>query len=187
MCVCLDGVGMVTVGGRSRVAGAWLRCVCVRVRVSLCLFVCVVPCHVVCRTSLLVYFFACRSSLVVNCRLSFVLLCSVVLCCFGCVVWWCVWLCVLGKGRGRVCASNTPPVWKVQNALRVYQHHAHMFYTCGLGAGTHGDVLNFHTGVVQRVMAHTTPHHTSTHTTHNDTLPTNLRLNVPQHGKTYQV
>ena len=40
--------------------------------------------------------------------------------------------------------------------LRVYRHHAHMFYTCGRGASSHGDVLNAHTGVFQRVTPHTT-------------------------------
>ena len=160
---------MVAVGGRSRVAGAWLRCVCA----CACVFVfvyCVVPCHVVCHASLLFFFFfACRSSRVVSCRLSFVVLCSVVLCCFGlcCVV--CVVVCV-GEGEG--CIEHAPSSLHVyvQNALRVYQHHVHMFYTCGLGAGTHGDVLNVHTG-------HTTPqpqphNNTQQHTTHNDTTTT---------------
>ena len=36
--------------------------------------------------------------------------------------------------------------------FRVYWHQAHMFPTCGLGAGTHGDVLNLHTeSVFERV------------------------------------
>ena len=65
------------------VVGGWclasLR-VRVRVRVSLCLFVvwCRVMSCVARRSSL---FFVCRWSLVVSCRLSFVVLCSVVLCC----------------------------------------------------------------------------------------------------------
>ena len=69
---------MVAVGGRSRVAGAGLRCVCFGVFVSVCL--CVVWCRVMScvarRCSF--FFFVCRSSLVVHCGLSFVVLCSVV-------------------------------------------------------------------------------------------------------------
>ena len=68
---------------------------CARAPLRLCLFVpvCrVVPCHVVCRASLLVTFFVCRSSLVDNCRLSFVVLCSVVVCVAVCSCVLCVWL-----------------------------------------------------------------------------------------------
>ena len=51
-------------------------CVCVRVCLCVC---CVVPSHVVCRASLLVIF--CLSIVTGRCRWSFVVLCSVVLCC----------------------------------------------------------------------------------------------------------
>ena len=80
-------------------------------------------------------------------------------------------------------------------------------YTCGRVAGTHGDVLNVHTGFFQRVSHthtphHTTPHHTTphTHTTtttnnhshtrqrqrqrHNNQLAASFRLNTE---KTHQV
>ena len=42
-----------------------------------------------------------------------------------------------------VCIEHALRVY-VQYALRVYQHHAHMFFSCGLGARTHGNVLNVH-------------------------------------------
>ena len=85
---------MVAVGGRSRVASAWVRCVCVRVRVSLCLFV--VWCRVM-------------SCVARRCSLIF---------CFGlcCVV--CVVVCA-GEGEEEgVCIEHATRV-KVQNALRV--------------------------------------------------------------------
>ena len=60
-----------------------------------------------------------------------------------------------------------------------------------------GDVLNVHTWVFQRVKAHHDHSHSHTYShshSHNDTQPqphtqqpTNLRLNVPQRGKTHQV
>ena len=41
----------------------------------------------------------------------------------------------------------------------------HMHKTCGLGAGTHGNILNVHTWVFQRVTPHhTAPHRTTPHT-----------------------
>ena len=50
--------------------------------------------------------------------------------------------------------------------FRVYWHQAHMFPTCGLGARTHGDVLNLHTESVLNVCTvflpqRHTPHHTT--------------------------
>ena len=69
--------------------------------------------------------------------------------------------------------------------FRVYWHQAHMFPTCGLGAGTHGDVLNLHTESVlnvctvffftffHRAATHTNTHtHQHTHHDHNDTTTT---------------
>ena len=86
--------------------------------------------------------------------------------------------------RLRVCVQNVP---------RVYRQQAHMFPTCGLGAGTHGDVLNLHTESVLEVYTgffhvfFTVPQHTKhTHTPyttrpqrhhhHNDTH------HITQHG-----
>ena len=70
-------------------------------------------------------------------------LCSVVW--FGLFgfAWACAGLCVLGGGEG-VYASNASPCVRSKR-FRVYRHQAHMFHTCGLGAGTHGNVLNVHT------------------------------------------
>ena len=68
--------------------------------------------------------------------------------------------------------------------FRVYWHQAHMFPTCGLGAGTHGDVLNLHTESVLNVCTvffsrfftvpqHTKHNNTTTHThTHTTTTTT---------------
>ena len=63
--------------------------------------------------------------------------------------------------------------------FRVYWHQAHMFPTCGLGAGTHGDVLNLHTESVLNVCTvffFTFFHRAATHQTHttttNDTTTT---------------
>ena len=70
--VGLNWVEMVAVGGRSRVAGAWLRCVCVCVRVSFVVWCRVMSCvrHL---------------SLVVDCPL---LCCALLFCVvLGCVVW----------------------------------------------------------------------------------------------------
>ena len=44
-----------------------------------------------------------------------------------------------------VCAFNTPACVRSKR-LRVYRQHAHMKKTCGHVAGTHGDILNAHTG-----------------------------------------
>ena len=79
--VGLDGVEVVAVGGRSRVAGAWLRCACVCLCVFLfllsfvlllmcSLFVCVMSCVLSCLVSsrlvLCVVLFCCRLYLFVN-------------------------------------------------------------------------------------------------------------------------
>ena len=49
------------------------------------------------------------------------------------------------RERPSVCAFNTSPCVR-SKCPRVYRQHAHMFYTCGHVAGTHGDILNAHTG-----------------------------------------
>ena len=46
--------------------------------------------------------------------------------------------------RLAVCAFNTSPCVRSERPS-VYWQQAHMFHTCGLGAGTHADVLNVHT------------------------------------------
>ena len=90
---------MVAVGGRSRVAGALLRCVCV------CLCAGAVSCRVSRVVARYFSFVVRHQSLIVDCpSLCCALLFCVVL---GCVVW-CVVVCV-GRWRG-VYASNTPPV-----------------------------------------------------------------------------
>ena len=61
----------------------------------------------------------------------------------GLIVWVCLGLCVLGGGE-RVYASNASPCVRSKR-FRVYGQQAHMFHTCGLGAGTHADVLNVNT------------------------------------------
>ena len=43
-----------------------------------------------------------------------------------------------------VCTFKTPPCVRSKRP-RVYWHQAHMYEKCGLGAGTHADVLNVHT------------------------------------------
>ena len=43
-----------------------------------------------------------------------------------------------------VCTFKTPPCVRSKRP-RVYRHQAHMYEKCGLGAGTHADVLNVHT------------------------------------------
>ena len=56
-------------------------------------------------------------------------------------------VCVGGEGGGegeRVSASIASPCVRSKRP-RVYRHQAHIFHTCGLGAGTHADVLNVHT------------------------------------------
>ena len=89
---------------------------------------------------------------------------------------------VLGGGGERVSASIASPCVRSKRP-RVYRHEAyqaHIFHTCGLGAGTHADVLNVHTGVFTCFSpCRTTPHHThQTHTTTtNDTTTT-----TTQHG-----
>ena len=69
-----------------------------------------------------------------------VLLCCVVSCVVVCVVWrvWC------GTLNTHVCSFKTPPC-EHSKRPRVYRQQVHMFYLCGRGAGTHGDVLNVHT------------------------------------------
>ena len=77
--VGLDGVEVVAVGGRSRVAGAWLRCACVCLCVFLFLFSFVLL--LMCSLSLCVLCLASRlvsSCLVLSCVLS-CLVCCVVL------------------------------------------------------------------------------------------------------------
>ena len=84
--VGLDGVEVVAVGGRSRVAGAWLRCVCVCLCVVLFLrsFVLLLLCSLsLCVSSRLVSSRHVSSRLVMSC-----LVCCVVLlfCCCLCFV-----------------------------------------------------------------------------------------------------
>ena len=49
------------------------------------------------------------------------------------------------RERPSVCAFNTPACVRSKRP-RVYRQHAHMKKTCGHVAGTHGDILNAHTG-----------------------------------------
>ena len=49
------------------------------------------------------------------------------------------------RERPSVCAFNTSPCVRSKCPL-VCRQHAHMFFSCGHVAGTHGDVLNAHTG-----------------------------------------
>ena len=87
----------------------------------------------------------------------------------------CVCSCGCG-GRGvcavcvRCCAVRCGVEWRDKRS-RENQHHAHMFYACGVGrgAGTHGDVLNvhtetrpMHTPLPSPPISHTQPH-TATH------------------------
>ena len=55
-----------------------------------------------------------------------------------------VWACVCWE-EGNGCMHRTRLRVYVSKRFRVYWQHAHMFHTCGLGAGTHADVLNVHT------------------------------------------
>ena len=85
--VGLDAVDVVAVGGRSRVAGDWLRCVCVCLCVVLFLrsFVLLLMCSL----SLCVLCVASRhvsSRLVMSCLVCCVVLCLVLLCCCFVVV-----------------------------------------------------------------------------------------------------
>ena len=93
-----------------------------------------------------------RVLVVVSCRLSFVVL--FLLCC-------CMWLCACVEGRRDVCIECVSVC--AFKTTRVYGHHAHMFHTCGLGAGTHGDVLNVH------ALGFSACHGTPPHRTHNTT------------------
>ena len=137
----------------------WTCCVGVCVRV-------VVSC-VVCGLCRGVWCVRCKCSAWVPC----VALCGAVVCCVSvkccvremlCACWLCVLVCVgvcwcvlcgvcvvwcllwCGMLKTSVCAFNTSPCVR-SKCPRVYQQHAHMFYTCGHAAGTHGDVLNVHT------------------------------------------
>ena len=114
----------------------------------------------------------CVSLCVVVCLFGSV---SLIGCVVGLFVWVCLGLCVLGGGEG-VYTSNAFPCVRSKR-FRVYRHQAHMFHTCGLGAGTHADVLNVHTGFFLRFF--TVPQHTNTNThtpnthhDHNDTTTT---------------
>ena len=92
--VGLDGVEVVAVGGRSRVAGAWLRCACVCLCVFLFLlsFVLLLMCSlrlcVLCLASCLVSSRLVSSCLVLSCLVCCVV-CCVVLCCELCLVLLC--------------------------------------------------------------------------------------------------
>ena len=96
-----------------------------------------------CRVSRVVarFFFVCRSSPVVCCRLSFVVPCSVVVCC-------CMWLCCVGR-REKGGMHRTHLHVYVQIVTVLYLHQAHMFYTCGRGARTHGSMADIWTQSVQ--------------------------------------
>ena len=94
---------------------------------------------------------------VVSCRLSFVVLCSVVVCC-------CMWLCVLREEEGVSISSASSPVYC----------HVHM---CG-------DVGMCTRGVFQRVtthhIAHTHTHHDHHCHNHNHTTKTTTTHNTQQ-------
>ena len=93
--VGLDGVEVVAVGGRSRVAGAWLRCACVCLCVFLFLLSFVLL--LMCSLSLCVLCFVCVMSCVLSRLVSsrLVLSCVVLCCLVLCVVLCCVVLCVV--------------------------------------------------------------------------------------------
>ena len=80
------------------------------------------------------------------CLFLFLSPCCVMLCVS---LWsWCVFG-VLRHGEKNVKKKpvytfKTPPCVHSKRP-RVYRHHAHMYETCGLAAGTHGNVLNVHT------------------------------------------
>ena len=199
MCVCICTCPVSTRPVSTRPVSSCLVSSC------LDLFVCVYPCLFVC---LLVCFLAFRfwvffwfgwlvvavavdvCALVVFVWWLWVVVGSVSL--FGCVVGMFVWVClglcacVLGGGE-RVYASNAPPCVRSKR-FRVYWQHAHMFHTCGLGAGTHADVLNVHTET-RFERAHgfffprssSVPQHTNTnthtHTKHTPRPPMTPRVN----------
>ena len=76
------------------------------------------------------------------------------------------------------CVRSKPP--------RLYRHHAHMcFNMCARGAGTHGDVLNVHTGTcwvdTRSFEACHTLTHINTHTQHNTTQHNTTQHNTTQH------
>ena len=105
-------------------------------------------------------------------------------CLFG-FAWACVGLCVLGGGEG-VYASNASPCVRSKR-FRVYRHQAHMFHTCGLGAGTHADVLNVYTGFFFTFFYRAATHQTHTTTTrHNKETETEREREreTRQEGKT---
>ena len=86
----------------------------------------------------------------------------------------------------RVSASNASPCVHSKRP-RVYRHQAHMFHTCGLGAGTHADVLNVHT--VFFFTFFTVPQHTTTpqqHQTHTTTNNNTTRQDKKREDETRQ-
>ena len=105
----LDGVVMVAVGGRWRVAGAWLRCVClcVCVRVCVCLCACLLCGAVSCPVSRVVaryfLFVVGHLSSVVGCpSVCCALLFCVVACCCCCC---CGLLLVIGVSAYAFCVA----------------------------------------------------------------------------------
>ena len=71
--------------------------------------------------------------------------------------------------------------------FRVYRQQAHMFPTCGLGAGTHADVWNVHTEsfwTCTRFFScfFTVPQHTNTHHDHQQHHDHNDTHHITQHG-----
>ena len=100
-----------------------------------------------------------------------VLSCGVVVGCGVCLVCVLVFVCcgtVKNVKKKPVCTFKTPPCVHSKRP-RVYRHQAHMYDTCGLGAGTHGGVLNVHTET--RSMQTPVPQHTQPQAAHRPQAP----------------
>ena len=133
-----------------------------------------------CFASFLSLVFSCVSSfnfslvsrLVLSLVLSFclrVLLWLLLWCVVSCV--WCVLCCVLCLVSCVLWCDtlNPPPRVSVQNVTVRTGNTRTCFYTCARGAGTHGDILNGHTGSVFSVSHHNKTQHTTTHHNTQDT------------------
>ena len=140
VCVCVRVVVSCVVCGLCRgvwcvrcKCRAWVPCVALCGAVVCCVSVkcCVrVVCVLCVRVGVCV-------SVCVWCVCRCVCVCVCVSCVCRCLLW-------CGTLKTSVCAFNTSPCVR-SKCPRVYRQHAHMFFSCGHVAGTHGDVLNVHT------------------------------------------
>ena len=164
--------------------------------VSSLVYLCLLAVSVVCIVLVSRLLFRVRSGVRSRAAGAWLRCACVCVCVCLCVFCCCMWLCVLGRGRRGVCIERVS-VCTFKTFPCVLAPSPHVLYMCAWCRYTRRRLECTQVGFSA---CHGTPPHHTSHITHhiphshhhshshNDTKqPTNLRLDVPQHGKTLQV